>query len=152
MKGFRLHDLRHCFASISLKQKTSVKDVSSCSDILIPWSHYRRMLTRWKGSDSEADAFIFDDAPPATGSLTFTPLLRCDLWSEHLGIPAGNLTDGVASVSNWITSSPSSRVLPYDPAGDTTRPSATPTAFTTPSIRRARSYGASSAPFKAYTR
>jgi phosphatidylserine/phosphatidylglycerophosphate/cardiolipin synthase-like enzyme len=70
-------------------------------------------------SDSEADAFIFDDAPPAVGSLTFAQLLRCDLWSEHLGIPAGNLTDGVASVSNWVTSSPSSRVLPYDPAGDT---------------------------------
>ncbi|MGA8097483.1 MAG: phospholipase D family protein [Candidatus Cybelea sp.] len=70
-------------------------------------------------SDSEADAFIFDDAPPAAGSLTFAQLLRCDLWSEHLGIPAGNLTDGVASVSNWVTSSPSSRVLPYDPAGDT---------------------------------
>lgn len=28
MKGFRLHDVRHCFASISLKQGTSVKEVS----------------------------------------------------------------------------------------------------------------------------
>ncbi|MGA8574171.1 MAG: phospholipase D-like domain-containing protein [Candidatus Cybelea sp.] len=70
-------------------------------------------------SDSEADAFIFDDAAPAAGSLTFAQQLRCDLWSEHLGIPAGNLTDGVGSVSNWVTSSPASRVLPYDPAGDT---------------------------------
>ncbi len=70
-------------------------------------------------SDSEADAFIFDDAVPAAGALTFAQQLRCDLWSEHLGIPSGNLTDGVASVSNWVTSSPTSRVLPYDPAGDT---------------------------------
>jgi integrase len=28
MKGFRLHDVRHCFASITLKQGTSVKEVS----------------------------------------------------------------------------------------------------------------------------
>lgn len=28
MKGFRLHDVRHCFASISLKQGTSVSEVS----------------------------------------------------------------------------------------------------------------------------
>lgn len=28
MRGFRLHDVRHCFASISLRQGTSVKDVS----------------------------------------------------------------------------------------------------------------------------
>jgi integrase len=28
MSGFRLHDVRHCFASISLKQGTSVKEVS----------------------------------------------------------------------------------------------------------------------------
>jgi integrase len=28
MKGFRLHDVRHGFASISLKQGTSVKEVS----------------------------------------------------------------------------------------------------------------------------
>jgi integrase len=28
MKGFRLHDVRHCFASISLRQGTSVKEVS----------------------------------------------------------------------------------------------------------------------------
>jgi phosphatidylserine/phosphatidylglycerophosphate/cardiolipin synthase-like enzyme len=70
-------------------------------------------------SDSEADAFIFDDAVPASGALTFAQQLRCDLWSEHLGIPSSSLTDGVASVSNWVTSSPSSRVMLYDPAGDT---------------------------------
>jgi phosphatidylserine/phosphatidylglycerophosphate/cardiolipin synthase-like enzyme len=70
-------------------------------------------------SDSEVNAFIFDDAVPSAGTLTFAQQLRCDLWSEHLGLPATTLTDGVASVSNWVTLPPSSRVLPYDPAGGT---------------------------------
>ena len=50
MKGFRLHDVRHCFGSLSLKQGTSVKEVSELLGHLLPWSHYRRMLTPWKES------------------------------------------------------------------------------------------------------
>jgi phosphatidylserine/phosphatidylglycerophosphate/cardiolipin synthase-like enzyme len=67
-------------------------------------------------SDSEANAFIFDDAAPSSGALTFAQSLRCDLWAEHLGVPASSLTDGVASASQWVTSTATSRVLPYDPA------------------------------------
>lgn len=67
-------------------------------------------------SDSEANAFVFDDAAPAAGSLTFAQQLRCDLWAEHLGLPASSLTDGVASAANWTTSTTSASVAPYDPS------------------------------------
>jgi phosphatidylserine/phosphatidylglycerophosphate/cardiolipin synthase-like enzyme len=69
-------------------------------------------------SDSEANAFIFDDAAPPGGALTFAQCLRRDLWAEHLGVPASSVTDGVASASQWVTSTAKSRVLPYDPAAD----------------------------------
>jgi len=68
-------------------------------------------------SDSEANAFIFDDAAPSGGALTFAQKLRCDLWAEHLGVSASSVTDGVASASQWVTSTATSRVLPYDIAG-----------------------------------
>jgi phosphatidylserine/phosphatidylglycerophosphate/cardiolipin synthase-like enzyme len=68
-------------------------------------------------SDSEANAFIFDDADPAAGALTFAQMLRCDLWAEHLGLPASSLTDGIASASNWTAASTTASVMPYDPAG-----------------------------------
>jgi phosphatidylserine/phosphatidylglycerophosphate/cardiolipin synthase-like enzyme len=68
-------------------------------------------------SDSEANAFIFDDAAPAAGALTFAQMLRCDLWAEHLGVPASSVTDGVASASVWTAGSTTASVLPYDPAG-----------------------------------
>lgn len=70
-------------------------------------------------SDSEANAFIFDGVSVAPGTLTFAQQLRCDLWAEHLALPSSTFTDGVASASNWLTSSTTSRVIPYDPAGDT---------------------------------
>ena len=47
MKGFRLHDVRHCFASISLKQGTSVKEVSELlghSSPLITLSTYAHAM------------------------------------------------------------------------------------------------------------
>jgi phosphatidylserine/phosphatidylglycerophosphate/cardiolipin synthase-like enzyme len=70
-------------------------------------------------SDSEANAFIFDDAAPSSGALTFAQQLRRDLWAEHLGVPGSSVEDGVASAGLWLTSSPTARVLPYDPAADT---------------------------------
>jgi len=70
-------------------------------------------------SDSEVDAFVFDDPSSSSNSLTFAQQLRCDLWSEHLGIPASSFVDGVASAGSWLTSSPVSRVMLYDPAADT---------------------------------
>ena len=68
-------------------------------------------------SDSEADAFIFDDVDPNDGSMTFAQKLRCDLWAEHLGVPASGLADGVASISYWTTSTSASCVTLYDPNG-----------------------------------
>jgi integrase len=47
MKGFRLHDIRHGFASISLKQGTSVKEVSELlghSSPLITLSTYAHTM------------------------------------------------------------------------------------------------------------
>ncbi|MGC2632650.1 MAG: tyrosine-type recombinase/integrase [Candidatus Cybelea sp.] len=47
MKGFRLHDVRHCFASISLMQGTSVKEVSELlghSSPLVTLSTYAHVM------------------------------------------------------------------------------------------------------------
>jgi integrase len=47
MKGFSLHDVRHCFASISLRQGTSVKEVSELlghSSVLVTLSTYAHTM------------------------------------------------------------------------------------------------------------
>lgn len=70
-------------------------------------------------SDSEANAFIWDDPLESSNPLTFAQSLRADLWAEHLGIASSSLTDGVASAGSWLTSSTTSCVALYDPAADT---------------------------------
>jgi phosphatidylserine/phosphatidylglycerophosphate/cardiolipin synthase-like enzyme len=65
--------------------------------------------------DSEVDAFIFDDAPART-NLTFAQQYRMRLWKEHLGVPARDVVDGVASAALWRTPSrpATARVMPFD--------------------------------------
>jgi len=69
-------------------------------------------------SDSEVDAFIFDDAAPSGGALTFAQQFRRDLWAEHLGVPASSVVDGVASAGLWLGSSLTMRVKSYDSTAD----------------------------------
>lgn len=78
--------------------------------------------------DSEVDAFIFDDAPipivaaareAGEGGIftaTFAQRYRASLWSEHLGVPASTLMDGVASASLWLARPAGARVLPFNHA------------------------------------
>jgi len=70
-------------------------------------------------SDSECNAFIFDDAAPGGGGLTFAQQFRSDLWAEHLGVPSSSVNDGVASAGTWLSPPTSARILRYDPAADT---------------------------------
>jgi phosphatidylserine/phosphatidylglycerophosphate/cardiolipin synthase-like enzyme len=65
--------------------------------------------------DSEVDAFIFDDAP-VRSNLTFAQQYRMRLWKEHLGVPARDVVDGVASAALWRTPSrpATARVMPFD--------------------------------------
>jgi phosphatidylserine/phosphatidylglycerophosphate/cardiolipin synthase-like enzyme len=69
-------------------------------------------------SDSEANAFIFDDAAPSGGALTFAQQFRSDLWAEHLSVPSSSVTDGVASAGLWLSPPSGARILRYDPAAD----------------------------------
>jgi len=69
-------------------------------------------------SDSEANAFIFDDASPSAGALTFAQQFRSDLWAEHLGVPSSSVTDGIASAGLWLSPPSGARILRYDPAAD----------------------------------
>ena len=51
MKGFRLHDVRHCFASISLKQGTSCKRSLRAARAFFSLGHSIDLRsTPWKGS------------------------------------------------------------------------------------------------------
>lgn len=66
--------------------------------------------------DSEANAFIFDDAPPQQSpGHTFAQAMRMQLWAEHLDVPASAVEDGVTSAAQWLTSTPVARVRLYDP-------------------------------------
>jgi phosphatidylserine/phosphatidylglycerophosphate/cardiolipin synthase-like enzyme/outer membrane protein OmpA-like peptidoglycan-associated protein len=66
--------------------------------------------------DSEIGAFIFDDRIPTDpATRTFAQQLRMDLWSEHLGLPAAGLLDGVASGARWLRPPAGARVLRYCP-------------------------------------
>jgi phosphatidylserine/phosphatidylglycerophosphate/cardiolipin synthase-like enzyme/peptidoglycan hydrolase-like protein with peptidoglycan-binding domain len=65
--------------------------------------------------DSEVDAFIFDDAP-LRSNLTFAQQYRMRLWKEHLGVPARDVVDGVASAALWRAPirPATARVMPFD--------------------------------------
>jgi len=65
--------------------------------------------------DSEVDAFIFDDAP-LRSNLTFAKQYRMRLWKEHLGVPARDVVDGVASAALWRAPirPATARVMPFD--------------------------------------
>jgi len=65
--------------------------------------------------DSEVDAFIFDDAP-VRSNLTFAQQYRMRLWKEHLGVPARDVVDGVASAALWRAPMrpATARVMPFD--------------------------------------
>lgn len=77
MKGFRLHDVRHCFASISLKQGTSVKEVSELlghSSPLVTLSTYAHAM---EGVAREAVNRLADSLLPS-GSRQGTPVRNCE--------------------------------------------------------------------------
>jgi phosphatidylserine/phosphatidylglycerophosphate/cardiolipin synthase-like enzyme len=65
--------------------------------------------------DSEVDAFIFDDAR-VRSDLTFAQQYRMRLWKEHLGVPARDVVDGVASAGLWRAPlrPATARVMPFD--------------------------------------
>ncbi len=72
-------------------------------------------------SDSEVNAFVFDDAAsiartPITPSRpSFAQKMRMRLWSEHLTIPQSRLVDGVASARHWLSLPASAQVEVYNP-------------------------------------
>jgi hypothetical protein len=49
-------------------------------------------------------------------NLTFAQQYRMRLWKEHLGVPARDVVDGVASAALWRTPSrpATARVMPFD--------------------------------------
>jgi phosphatidylserine/phosphatidylglycerophosphate/cardiolipin synthase-like enzyme len=65
--------------------------------------------------DSEAIAAIFEETQPESGAPTFAQRVRMRLWSEHLGVPASAVADGVASAGLWLAPRPTSRARPYNP-------------------------------------
>jgi phosphatidylserine/phosphatidylglycerophosphate/cardiolipin synthase-like enzyme len=71
----------------------------------------------WR-NDSEVNAFIFDDAKPARGALTFAQKMRSRLWAQHLSVPASSVEDGVASAGLWLSRPRGAKVMPYDPNAD----------------------------------
>ena len=74
-------------------------------------------------SDSEANAFIFDDAgavernPISPGNPSFAQALRMELWAEHLVMPASTFADGAASVTHWDRLPAGACVERYNPSG-----------------------------------
>lgn len=48
LKGFRFHNLRHAFATITLADGVSIKEVQSLMGHSSPQSHSRSTLGRWK--------------------------------------------------------------------------------------------------------
>jgi phosphatidylserine/phosphatidylglycerophosphate/cardiolipin synthase-like enzyme len=74
-------------------------------------------------SDSEVDAFIFDEpASPTSSSPTFAQAVRMQLWAEHLNVPSSSLADGVASASHWLSPPSGARIARYNPTAGTDSP------------------------------
>jgi phosphatidylserine/phosphatidylglycerophosphate/cardiolipin synthase-like enzyme/outer membrane protein OmpA-like peptidoglycan-associated protein len=70
-------------------------------------------LRGWE-SDTEIDAFIFDDRIPTAATVrTFAQQMRMDLWSEHLALPPARLADGAASAAFWLRPPSGAHILPY---------------------------------------
>lgn len=67
--------------------------------------------------DSEVNAFVFDDAAPEMGRMSFAQAMRMALWSEHLAVAPSAVTDGVASAGLWLVPPAGAAVRPYNPGG-----------------------------------
>ena len=66
-------------------------------------------------SDSEVDAFIFEDALPDAGQLTFAQKMRSLLWAEHLNVAANSVEDASAAAKLWRAPPPGAMIATYDP-------------------------------------
>ena len=62
--------------------------------------------------DSEVAAAICDRVPSPSAP-SFARQLRIRLWSEHLGVDAGRLTNGVESADLWLKLTAKASVRPY---------------------------------------
>lgn len=76
-------------------------------------------------TDSEVNAFIFDDAaglsgfPITSAAPSFAQKMRMRLWAEHLAMPESSLIDGVASARHWLSPPAGARIEAHNPREDT---------------------------------